>query len=346
MARYDADAQEALVALFRWCIDPRHAMKKPDAAVRLGCSDNLLYQLYTGRYRKPDKTPANPSKELISEIHKFLKLEAERYALGDTDFVITPTAKKIFTACDLARESQSPVILWGPSHIGKTWAEHYYQQHNNHGKTFIAELKAAIGLGGMVRVAATACGISDNSNTAKLVERIEGALTPNTVLIWDEVHLLKHTYRKNSFFACIETIRRIYDACRCGMVLTWTNLDELKNASQGELIQMWRRGVHKVALPAMPTKEDLRLILEHSGLSFPDKGMTITIPGKKEDIIETPYAILRQQAMNNGLKAITERIRYARKLAGKQPGGKISWTHFVDAHLRIEKEGIQEPIWE
>ena len=356
-AHYPPEAQEALIALFRWCIDDRHPMRRRDAAYRLQCSENLLYQVLTGSYRDPDKSLRPPSKDLIKRIHDFLALEQKRFEAGQTEFVITPTAKQIFLACDLARESQSPVILWGPSHIGKTWAFRYNQNHHNHGRTFLAELEAASGIGGMVRKLADSCGISDKSNTASLIERIKRALTPNTLLIVDEVHLLKHTYRLNSFFACIEVLRRIYDHCQCGMVLSWTNLDSLRSASQGELVQLWRRGVHKIALPIMPTKGDLAAILAHAGLPgdtykesgkelgvFPSRDLQVTVSTPKGPIVESPYEILRSLAKTEGLKAITERLRYGQKLALKK-NVKLSWASFVDAHLRIEKESIQEAEW-
>ena len=344
-AHYALDEQEALIALFRWCIDPQHPLRREDAARRLGYSPNLIYQLLTGVYRNPDRSLRRPPPELIKAIHDFLALEAKRFEAGANEFVPTPTAKKIFTACDLARESQSPVILWSTSHLGKTWALKQYAQENNHGKTFVAELEAASGLGGMMRTIAAACGVAvGHESTAGLIERTKRALSPNSVLIIDEVHLLKHTYRLSSFFACIEVIRRIYDHTRCGMVLSWTNLDNLKNASQGELIQLWRRGVHKFALPVMPTKADLNAILTFNGLYFPEKGLTVDVPCGRAHITEQPYEILRQLAKNAGLKAITERIRYARKLAHKT-GEKISWLYFCDAHLRIEKQAVQEEEW-
>jgi hypothetical protein len=376
---YPPESRDTLLALFRWCIDDRHPMRRKDAAARIGCSENLLYQLLTGKYRiqewlidRDEKgkeisrkkhpragEPIPPNPELIKAIQDFLALEQKRYESGQTDFVITPTAKKIILACDLARESQTPVILWGPSHIGKTWTFRYYRQHNNHGRTVLAELEAASGLGGMVRKLAEASGISDKSNTASLIERIKRAWTPNTLVQIDEVHLLKHTYRLNSFFACIEVLRRLYDHCHCGMVLSWTNIDNLRDASQGELIQLWRRGVHKIALPVMPTKADIGSICHHFGLpgepvreegraipncAFPSRDLTISIPTRKEPIIETPYEVLRLLAKRDGLLAITERLRYARKLANKA-GSPISWTSFIDAHLRIEKQSIQEQEW-
>ena len=193
----------------------------------------------------------------------------------------------------------------------------------------------------MMRTIASACGISaSKDSTESLKDRIKNALASDTILILDEMHLLKHTYRLNSFFSCVEDIRRIYDFKRCGMVLCWTNLEDLKNASQGELVQIWRRGVHKVALPVMPTKGDIEAILKHHGLEFPDKKLDVTVGG----VTDFPYEILRQQARNQGLKAITERLRYAQKLAAKKDG-KVGWSNFVDAHLRIEKQALPEPEW-
>lgn len=339
---YKPDEQEALIALFRWCINPHHLITLADAADRLGCSSQLIYQLLTGKYRNPDKTPKGPSNDLVRRIREFLALEAKRFALGKNEFVMTPTAQKIITALDLARESQSIVFIYGPSHIGKTWtAELHYTPENNHGKTIYCRMKAASGLGGMVRAMAHAAGISDKSNTADLIQRLKNATSPNTLWILDEVHLLANTYRKGSFFACMEVIREVYDESECGIALIFTILDDVKAASQKELQQLWRRGVHKVPLPLMPTKGDLAAILKNAGLEFPEKSLSITVQG----IVEQPYEILRQEAAQNGLKAITERIRYARKLCVKAGGKKIAWEHFVEAHLRIQKQAVQDGLW-
>ena len=337
------DERETLLSFFRWNIDPRHPMTLEDAARRVGCSMQLIYQLLTGKYRDPKtREPKGPSNELVRNIREFLALEAKRFALGKNDFVVTPTSRKICTALDLARESQSIVFLWGPSHIGKTWtSELFYTPANNHGKTIYCRMKAASGLGGMVRAMAHAAGISEKSNTAALIQRIKNATSPNTLWILDEVHLLANVYRKSSFFACMEVIREIYDESECGMALFFTILDDVRASSQKELQQLWRRGVHKVPLPLMPTKGDLSAILAHHNLEFPERKLTVTVGG----VVEQPYEILRQQAKLNGLKAITERIRYAHKLADKTGARKVTWEHFVDAHLRIEKQAMQEGEW-
>lgn len=362
-SHFSADELDLMVALFRWCTDPRHPLRREEAAVRIGCSPELLYQLMRGIYRNPDKTLKRPSEDFIRKARNFLDIEAKRYAAAGSDFVLTPTADKINTACNLARESKSPVILWGPSQIGKTWGLRNYQSNNNHGRTTMVEIEAACGLGGLVRTCAKASGISDKSNTPDLIERLKNAWSPDTLVILDEMHLLQHTYRKGSFFSSIEVLRRIHDYSGFGLVMSWTLLDSLKASSQTELVQIWRRGVHKVALPTMPTKMDLAVILKHYGFEgeemtirdkdnnvrfsgvFPSRELKVTLPVKDgDDIVEYPYEILRQVAKTSGLKAITERIRYARHLAGKKKG-QVSWHDFVKAHLMIEKQSIQEKEW-
>jgi len=344
IARFRPESKDALVAAFRWCIDPAHPMRREEFARRIGCSDNLLYRIYTGRYYRPGtREQQEPSDELVHAVEHFLDLERKRYHGGRMDFVVTPTAKRVFMACDLALESQSPVFLSGPSHIGKTMALEYYQQANNHSRTFYARMVAASGLGGMVRRIALRCGISERSNTAGLIERIKRSLTPNTLLILDEVHLLSYTYRIGSFFACVEVIREIYDETKCGMVLCGTRLlmEKVEGAKHAELEQVWNRGVHKIRLPDMPTKRDIESILKHGGLEFPERGMEVTVKGTRDK----PYEILRYLAKSEKLKAICERIRYGQKLASKA-GEVLGWKHFVTAHLLIEKENQPDPEWE
>lgn len=334
---YSLEVQETMMGLLLWCIDDRHPVKRAHVADELGCSTNLLYQILTGIYEKP-------TADLMRKIRNWLEKEQNRFGLSQDDFVETPTAKQVFLACRLARTRRKPVILAGPSQIGKTEALRFDRAQNNHGKTFMVELDAASGHGGMVRGIAKAVGLSDKRNTPDLIASIRRMLTRDTVLIIDEMHLLKHTYRLNSFFACVETIRRTWDFCQCGMVLSWTNLKDLQNASQDELVQAWRRSIYKVVLPEMPTKGDLKAFLEHYGLEFPTKDLRVTVPAKKE-IIEAPYEILRQVAKRDGIGAISERLIQAKLAAEEEGTRRLTWVHFIEAHLKIEKLATAEPAW-
>ena len=150
----------------------------------------------------------------------------------------------------------------------------------------------------------------------------------------------RHTYRKASFFGCMEVIREIFDETHCGLVLCGTQLlqDEL---TARELEQLLKRGVHRIALPAAPTRGDVSAILEAAGLEFPDRGSKVTVKGATEE----PYQVIRQLAKKEGLKAITERLRYGRKLASK---GKatLEWKHVIEAHLTIAAESNPADGWE
>lgn len=334
MATYTEDARELMLACFRWCIDPKHLVSRQEFARRVDYDETNVWKFFSGRYLHPETRAVQPPPEkFLRAARQFIKLERERFEGGKTLFVHTPTAKRITTFFDLVRESASMGIMSGPSHVGKTWAAEEYRQGNNHGRTIYVRMHAASGLGGMVRRIADCLGISDHANTAALIERIKRGLTGDTLLILDECHLLANTYRTNSFFACVEVIREIHDESGCGMVLIWTRIDSLKQASGRELQQVWRRGVHKLTLPPCPTRSDVAAILSASGLKFPEKGTRVEVGDTEDD----PAAVLEQIAKAEGLKAVTERLRYARKLANKGDG-VLTWTHFLKAHLMILKQ--------
>jgi len=339
-ANYPPDTLEILVNAYLWCIDPSHPISRSDFGRRVGASENLLYKLYTGKYRNDQGEQINPSSELLSNIRHFLALEKERFDAGKTDFVLTPTAKRIATSCELARESNSIVFLWGPSQIGKTWGLEYHAASHNHGRTPYVRMGAASGVSNMIKRIAARCGISDRSNTEDLTERIKNALGPDALLILDECHLLFNTIMRSSADRCFEKLREIHDETRCGMVWSFTILDEMRARSGSQLQQAWRRGVHKVPLPLMPTKGDLGAILQNNGLNFPAATEQITVG----TVTERPYEVLRHIAKTEGLKAITERLRYGRKLANKT-GDKLAWKHVLSAHLLISKQAQQEGEW-
>ena len=340
-ASYSDTAKTALLNLFLWCTDSAHPLSKPSAATRIGCSDNLLYKLLTGKYYGPNNELLEPAEDLVKSIAAFLAIEKERFESGETEFVLTPTARKLGNCCELARESNSIVFTWGPSQIGKTWGLVHHSSTHNHGRSPYVRLSAASGVSNMARRIASKCGISENTNNTELmIERIKRSITKDTLLILDECHLLFNTILHTSANRCFETLRGIHDETQCGMVLCFTMLDEMRARSGAQLQQLWRRGVHKVPLPLMPTKQDLSAILDHAGLYLPPPSEQIAIGESSY----CPYEVLRDLAKNEGLKAITERLRYGRKLATRS-GTKLTWKHVIDAHNRIAKQSTQEGEW-
>jgi DNA transposition AAA+ family ATPase len=227
-------------------------------------------------------------------------------------------------------------MLWGSSHIGKTWGLREYNINNNHGRTVLVELQAVNGLKGLLQAWAVAIGVSPNANTPDLISRITRAMTPDMLVIFDEVHLLANTYRRASFFACMEQVRRIYDAVQFGMVFTYTELgfQQTEKERKKELMQIFRRGIHRVNLGSMPTIDDVHCIVEAFGLPWGERREEIIIA---KGVVDTPHDVLRQLASDEGLKAITERIRLAKDLAADDEREEITWKDFLTAHYLIAR---------
>lgn len=349
IAHCSPEAKELLVWAFTWCIDAEHPLHFDEFAERLGYSSNKLYKIYHGKDRHPENNSLmDLSAGMVDALKKFRRLELQRAKLGRKKFTMTPTAKRVYTACDLARESQTPVIIYGSSHIGKTEAFKQYVIDNNHGRSVLVELEAVSGLMGVLKAIAEKLGISPNATTPDLIARIKKALTPDMVLILDEVHLLANTYRKGSFFACMEEIRRIYDFKQFGLVMSFTLLgyEETEKHRKRELEQVFRRGVHRLNLGDRPTKADIKLIADSYGLEMPAPSDEVTIRTGNNPLTEKPLEMLAQLAKEQGLKAIVERLRYGAKLAGEKEE-TITWEHVVRAHLIIARNA-QAPThgWE
>ena len=340
--------REAILRAFMWCIDPAHPVRKAEFAREVSYDESTIYKIIMGRYKGPDGALMDIPEKLIRAIGNFMERERERFMGKKQEFVEMPMTKRIFTTCDLVRESRSMGMMWGPSHCGKTWALERYQQMNNHGRTIYARLGAASGLGGMLKVMTRAAGNSDKANTPTMVDSLKRSLAPGMLFIVDEVHQLAYTYRKESFFACIEVIREIHDATKCGFILCGTNLmlGDMESARKGELEQVWKRGVHKLDLTNHPAKRDVAALLLHAGLDMPLKKTEVRVaPEKGQMITEKPFSVLQQLAKDHGLLSITERLRYGRKLAQKD-GKKLSWHFFVLAHLMIEAQRTpQDDDW-
>ena len=327
-----ASRKELLVWAFRWCVERNIFLD--DFALQVGYDRKTVDRIITGNYRDPRTGSLYDIPEKLAEaIHIWRAEQVELAKLINIDFVVTPTVRKIWTGCDLSRESHTPVLIYGASHIGKTWALEHYAVKNNHGATPMVRIPSSSGLGGMVRAIAIKVGISPNGSVADLIERVKNALTPDQVLILDEVHQLIYTYRKESFFACLEVIRSIYDHAKCGMVICTTSVfqRQIEREKKSYLEQIFRRGVHRVQLGEIVTAQDARLIFEHHGLAWPGKRLSFDFGA---GLVERPWEILQQLAKEHGLLAMTERIRYARKFAAKE-GVALDWKHFCQAHLTI-----------
>jgi hypothetical protein len=56
----------------------------------------------------------------------------------------------------------------------------------------------------------------------------------------------------------------------------------------------------------------------------------------RENFRESPFKMLEELSRENGLKAITERLRYGSKFAA-DAAAELEWEHVVKAHVTIAK---------
>jgi DNA transposition AAA+ family ATPase len=313
--------------------------RKTDANFKF--TDNLAYKIFHGKYRQGEKTGPrlDISPDKLKAIQDWLKERrvARAHSLKLEDFVITPTAERVFGAVDVARESQTIVLLFGPPHIGKSWALEYKSETVNHGRTPYVRFKANAGPQGMLESICMAINQPLASKTV-MMNAILNGLNKGMVLVLDEVHLLINTYTTTNFYNCFEIMREIHDRTGVGMLLSTTDYyrDELAKYRKSELGQLFRRGAHRVQLAKGPTEADVRLILKHYGLALPGRHLNVTVRG----VTEQPYEFLRQLAEHHGLLAITERLRYARNWATseKRP---VTWEDVTRAHLTIKAQATR-----
>lgn len=343
------EARDALLWAYTWCTDPAHPVEFADFCARVGYNPNTVYKICTGRYKHPETgLPMDAPDKLVRAIHALRRLELARAKLGAKRFVPTRTADRVAWALEQARKSGRPVLLFGGSQIGKTEACAHYAAEPGHGRTLLVEVEAVAGLRGLLQAIAAKLGLATAASTADLIARLKNALGPDTVLILDEVHLLANVYRKGSFFACMEQIRRLWDARRFGLVLTFTELgyDLVARERQRELMQLFRRGVLRVNLGPRPHADDVRAILEAYGFDWERRHETIAAaPG----LADTPWQVLKRLAAEEGLTALVERVRIAHEIAAgaRPPREQPGWGDFLVAHHAIAQQAqVPDAGWE
>lgn len=335
------EAKDTLVNCFLWCV--KYSISRFEFAQQIGHSDNVIYKIITGTYTNPDtKERLDISDKMLASMKQWLD-DQRAHQTKRAEFVLTPTANKVLTAVAFARESRTPVFLFGPSHIGKTWALEHASEMNNHGATPYYRMRANLTYKGLVKLLA-GIGVAQGGSIDDIKERVFDALTRDTVPVLDEMHELLFTSTKKSFFSMVEFIRELHDVVGCGLVMSFTDWgrDRIQSSRYDELNQIFRRGVHRFQLPKQPLVADLKQILDYHGLEFPSRNMRVSVGGMGEK----PYDLLRQLGREQGLKSITERIRYAKKIALKSNRDQVTWEDLIRAHFLILKNAAQENDWE
>lgn len=242
-------------------------------------------------------------------------------------FVTTDTCRKVWLNCDLALESRSPIVIHGASQIGKSTAlEKRRDAYPD--TTFLVTCTAGMGSKGLAVALAEEMGLPTSGSLATLTRRIKKFATRSKLFIFDDFHVLSLSATPRAFLAAMEFIRAIYDADRCGMIFSTTEISHksVMTTNAEALLQLIRRGPAPAPLGMVPRQSDIRAIIEAHGLSWPSK--TTLVNG------HSPWKIIASLAIQTGLKGVCERLRYALKLAA-QECVPVTWNHYILADGKL-----------
>lgn len=340
-AHYEPRARKALRGLFQICTQPGFEVHVEDACTRIGVSKNLLFDKIlkfnykdpvTGEKRGPSDSLVRKVEQFITARQKEIELAQSRRQIGRIPFVETPTAQRIFKACELALNYQSVVIIKGRSHIGKTTPLQRFCQVNNHGYSTYVECESSAGVQGLCKLFCKARRISDKGSFDRLKERVFNSIGYGDFVAIDEMGKLLTTYQLGSRLRALEFIRDIYDKRRVGMVWCVTDLFK-KEIQEGQLStfleQFNRRASFEVELGDTPLVGDVRAFFHAYGLEFPEKFKGEDWESLKKKYTDPVFACCHDLVFYHGIQRFETTILIARSRA-EERNEPFAWKHFIE----------------
>lgn len=262
--------------------------------------------------------PTNPAR-MIARMDNALRIvESRSQGTEKPEFVYTIQAQRIFETADEARTEQELYNITGASQIGKTYACKEYAR--THDLTIYTYIPRPVRLSNMVRRLAKDVGVSPVGRLDDVTDAIRDKLTPDHLIIVDELQQLMLTKHRTMGLDILEYLRlEIFEQVGCGMLLVadtaWDSAFG-EGMAKGTMERATKRG-GKLKLPALPTNQDVETFCRHYGLATP--------PDKYEE--DAIFDVASQY----GMRVLSKLFRKASKIAYLR-GEAISWNHFAEAY--------------
>jgi DNA transposition AAA+ family ATPase len=210
IAGYEQAAQDDLLWLHGYACDALRGSRS--ALVEwLGVDWTTIWRIWQGTY----------GANIASVLERVRHRRQQAVVSGRTGFVETVVTKRIWATCDIARAQNAIVMVTGRSGRCKTHSVREWQRGNNHGRSLYVECPVSGGFRALLESIAKSAGIGIGRNNNDLMAHIERSFDYRHTLIFDEVARLLPN--KTSNIAALEFIRRLHDACGCGVVLVATD---------------------------------------------------------------------------------------------------------------------------
>lgn len=299
-----------------------------------------IYQLLTGR-RAEQNVDITP---VIEAIESFRKKVQSDVRLGDSGFVRTRLATQIEQRLDRARALRKIAFIFGDSQIGKTVSLVQYEKEHNHGETIYVEAPTGGALTMFIEVLARKLAIP-RRRAADLRSAIIECFDKDMLLIVDEAHRFLHNERG---VHSLDFIRELYNKAGCGITLSMTNegRDLLRHGPhKTRLLQLWRRRIAPLQLPAVTPEDDLALFAHSYGLPTAPKeevGVSVKYLDEKggertKTYTDVPLDVQRRVNADEGLGVWLSILQDAADIAklAKKP---ITWAAVLKAYCMMQAD--------
>ncbi|OOF88035.1 DNA transposition protein [Rodentibacter ratti] len=283
-----------------------------NVAKELGYTAAVLSAYLKGTY-------TGDNKAVEKAIENWLKTQEKkvRVFVEAPHFIEIPTAKKVFSALDMAKILPTMVTVYGASGVGKTKACQEYAK-NNQNVWMITASPARATLSSILFELALALGINDAPRrkdrlSRMITKKIKG--TQGLVIVDESDHLP---------YDALEELRIIQEEAEVGFALIGN--DKVYTRIQGgvnqahEYARLWSRIGNNCGVKAS-TKGDIKAIAQAWGLDITDK-----------DLMTVLYDI---GGKAGGLRALTQYLRLA-GMTAKGQGTVITLDLILTAQAQMK----------
>ena len=307
---YKPAHKKMLTDLINYAVD--HDWTLRTLADKLPVSTTVMHRLLIGAY---------PHLSKLDDLCGLLALRQQ--STSDGPFIETALARYVMQIAELTHVNQYASMLVGKTQWGKTWAlKEYARRHP--GTVILVRCPVVTSPGRLLYRIAAQLGLSVKGNTEFQIAKIVNRLTPEHLLIVDEIHHAldsDKTGRKG-----IEQLREIYDETQCGMLLVGTPVlaeyVEKNDKWKGILEQTSKRGAANIyRLPDHIETRDLETLWTYYGYPSPSRAMLAT---------------LKQQANLYGFGKTTKRLRKGVE-AANNAGVDLTWDYYLAAVKKLEE---------
>lgn len=294
-----------------------HGWTLRQLAGRINVSETTIHRLLRGTYTAPVK----PHMDKLDDLCGVLALR--RINSGKDSYVPTMLGRYIQQVAQLTHINQDAAMLVGKTQWGKTTAlEEYVRLHP--GTAVMVRCPVTTSPSRILYRIAAALGQSTAGKVDEIISRICNALSSEHLLIVDEIHQVLECDRMGR--KCVEQLREIYDAVKCGLLLVGTPvLAETLHSNtrwRGMLEQTSKRSAAKIyRLPEDIETADIKALWTMYGYPDPDRAM---------------LSQLRELAHTSGFGLTTKRMR-AGLTAARNAGEPVTWDYYLAAEDHIHK---------